>query len=92
MTRFLLALLALLGFAVQVAPAEAAANCGIGSAEIGALAVTRGPVCKAVAQVERFVAPPSRQAKYTEVRLSAFPRTGAILVPAVLIGIDRARE
>lgn len=92
MTRILLALLALLGFAVQVVPAEAAANCGVGSAEIGALAITRSPVRKVSAQTERFVAPVSHQANLADVRHSARPSTDAGPVPAVLTGIDRARE
>jgi hypothetical protein len=92
MTRLLLAFLALLGLAVQAAPAEAATNCSVGSAEIGALTVTRSQARSVISQAEHFVPPVTRQAKLIEVRPAARLRSNAGPVPAVLTGIDRARE
>jgi hypothetical protein len=92
MTRILLALLALLGLAVQAAPAEAAASCGVGSAEIGALPVSRSQIRPAAAQIERFVAPTSPEANLQRATASPLPIQSDFRAPTVLTGIDRARE
>ncbi|MDR2858404.1 MAG: hypothetical protein LBV50_11245 [Novosphingobium sp.] len=92
MTRVLLALLALLGLAVQAAPAEAAANCGVGSTEIGALSASHSQAHAVDALVVRFVGPALPDADFPQTSLVPMPRQGGVRIPTVLMGVDRARE
>lgn len=96
MTRILLALLALLGLAVQPASAEATANRGAGSAEIGSVAVPGAQVRTVTQRVCAAMALACRPSQRQASQGTASPATWFIepapVVPAVLQGIDRARE
>lgn len=91
MTRILLALLALLGFAAQTAHAETGMR-GVGSAQVGTVQTQAAQARVAVARVQDCAAPimhqPTRIAACLPIALIP-PQWRAW---TVLQGIDRARE
>ena len=92
MRRILLAFLALLGLAAQVAPVQARV-CGAGMTEIGVAAPLRGAP-RALAARTAIAA---QAATRTEPRLDGCNRTillkrPQVYVPTVQMGIDRAHE
>lgn len=91
MIRFLLTLLALLtGLGAQVSPAQASMRSG-GETEIGAIGELAGAAGLA-ARVAAHAQPTARtSALADEAMTGPMPRL-PVAVPAVRIGIDRARE
>jgi hypothetical protein len=92
MTRVLLALLALLGFVVQAAPAEATGSHGVGSAEVGAPAAARTTARVAVVQIAGLAPVVSRPGGFRIDRTSSTAGEETVRIRTVLTGIDRARE
>ena len=91
MTRILLALLALFGFAAQTAHAETGMR-GVGSAQVGTVQAQAAQARVAVARAQDCAPPIMREPTRIAVCLPI-----ALIVPewrawTVLPGIDRARE
>lgn len=91
MTRILLALLALLGFAAQAAPAEAGMR-AVGSAQVGALQLGVAQHRTASVAMKSCAPPVMRQNPTSDACLPALRSQGGWRAPTVLPGIDRARE
>ncbi len=91
MTRFLLALLALMGLAAQAAPAEA--RVCRASAEIGVLAPARGVARALAARPAAIAAAPARsEPGFDRCAEGASPRRPQVFVPTVQLQSDRAAE
>ncbi|MCB2059165.1 MAG: hypothetical protein R3E09_08040 [Novosphingobium sp.] len=89
--RLFITLLALLtGLAAQVGPAQAR-SCAASSAEIGAVASVMAEGRLAIPESLAFATGAPRERKASEFHALA-TRSEVRLVPAVLTGIDRARE
>jgi hypothetical protein len=91
MTRILLALLAVLGFAAQTAHAESGMR-AVGRAQVGAVQTVGAQGRTAVAAAKRCAAPVIRQAARTLACLPVATLQSGWRAPAVLPRIDRARE
>ena len=90
-TRLLLTLLAVLtGLVAQLSPAQARTCAGVNT-EIGEVAAS-SVAQRRTAAVTLASRPSQRQAWYAPAALSLDPSQPAPVVPAVLQGIDRARE
>jgi hypothetical protein len=90
MTRLLIALLALLGFAAQLSPAEARIRAP-GSSQVGVVADAAAGEHVAVAGVTALAARPAATRRDDRAAVAALPRGGRF-VPTVMLGSDRARE
>ena len=91
MTRILLALLALLGFAAQTAHAEAGMR-SMGSAQVGAVQAVGTQGRTAAAATKACAAPTTRTAWRTLACASSTELRPGWRAPTVLPRIDRARE
>ena len=91
MTRFLLALLALMGLAAQAAPVEA--RVCRATAEIGVLAPARGVARALAARPVTIAAAPARgEPRLDRCSDGASARRPKVFVPTVQLQSDRAAE
>ncbi|MFM5930175.1 MAG: hypothetical protein ACKOPQ_04635 [Novosphingobium sp.] len=92
MKRIVLALLALLGLVAQTAPVQARI-CGVGSEQIGAIAAPRTQRQALAAQIQPSPSPTAKvDRKDRDCQPVATERKRPVYIPAVQLGIDRARE
>jgi hypothetical protein len=92
MNRILLAFLALLGIVAQAAPVEARI-CGVGSAQIGAVDVSRSQARALSAQAETQEIPAVRiERRAAQCQKAPPSKKSPVYIPSVQMGIDRAYE
>lgn len=92
MKRIIFALLALLGLVAQTAPVQARV-CGVGSEQIGSIAVPRAQRQALTAQVLPSATPSTKVERQTrDCGPSVAERKRPVYLPAVQLGVDRSRE